>query len=53
MKRLGSFEKIGERLAAACRDEAHTIWNDEQLAHNNEELARMTAKGLQVILFGS
>ncbi len=41
MKRLGSYEQIGERLAAACRDDAQTLWKDEQLARRRSVHGRI------------
>ncbi|SRR5579871_3887704 len=39
----GRYEKIGELLAIECRTGTNQVWNNEQLRHNADELARMQA----------
>lgn len=47
-----SFESIGLDLAKDCREDARTVWGNEQLQHNAAELKRMR-RALKPILFPS
>lgn len=38
-----SFEQIGEQLASDCSENRDTIWSSSLLAHNKDDLARLTA----------
>ncbi|HLK09316.1 MAG TPA: hypothetical protein VKV30_15275 [Candidatus Angelobacter sp.] len=38
---LGSYEEIGSRLAADCRDDSYDTWGHALLQHNAIELARL------------
>ena len=41
-QRLGSYEEIGRKMAADCRQETRTIWAHELLRHNASELERLS-----------
>jgi hypothetical protein len=49
--RLGSYETIGTRMAADCRDSTTNCWGDDHLQHNAAELARLGAYVVPTILF--
>ena len=46
------FKKIGLALAAECRSGTREFWSHPLLAHNTEEVTRMTAS-LRPILYES
>ena len=47
---LGSYETIGSKLAADCRNETDTIWEHNLLRHNANELDRLRTQ-VRSILF--
>jgi len=41
-KQLGSFEKIGKKMADDCRNGTRDVWEHPLLKHNERELARLS-----------
>jgi len=49
---LGSYEEIGSKLAADCREEADVAWDHPLLQHNAGEIARLREE-VRPILFSA
>jgi hypothetical protein len=48
---IGSYEKIGEKLAEDCYDSTNTLWQHDLLNHNQDELHRMSSSPVKQIIF--
>jgi hypothetical protein len=50
-KEIGSYEKIGEKLAEDCYDDTNTLWQHDLLNHNQDELQRIYSSPVKQIIF--